>query len=400
DLLISTAADQIPITTGYVVKQWQENNRAYFHYKMDKEVMNWYAISSARYAVKQTTHRGIGIRFYYHPRHETNVSTMIESAKASLDYYIDNFGPYRYSQLKYAELPNFSYSFGATSYPNTIYSVEFRGFHMDQTNPENLNVAYLQVSHEIAHQWWADQLEPAIMAGYRFLTETLAEYSETSVYRQKYGMNGLKQYLSEMTNLYLRQRGFSSADEKPLYLAQDQSFVNYQKGVLAMHALRGLIGEEKINLALSRFINDNSYPKNPTSTELLDYFYQVADSADYQQIDDLFKRVVIYDIGIDSVETTRRGREQELNIKLSAEKIINTDNGQAIEALNEVIEIAIYSGDPRLESSQLLYLQKHRVSSKTSWIKLIVDQSASHVVIDPNYYKIERDRFNNVYKLN
>ena len=52
---VSTTPDQIAIAPGYLQKEWVQNGRRYFHYKMDAPIMNIYSIQSARYAVRRDT---------------------------------------------------------------------------------------------------------------------------------------------------------------------------------------------------------------------------------------------------------------------------------------------------------------------------------------------------------
>ena len=50
---VSTSKDQIAIAPGYLQKEWVENDRRYFHYKMDSKILNFYAFNSAKYEVKR-----------------------------------------------------------------------------------------------------------------------------------------------------------------------------------------------------------------------------------------------------------------------------------------------------------------------------------------------------------
>ena len=56
---VSTSPDQLAIAPGYLLKEWSENNRRYFHYKMDAPMCDFYSIISARYAVKRDTYHDI-----------------------------------------------------------------------------------------------------------------------------------------------------------------------------------------------------------------------------------------------------------------------------------------------------------------------------------------------------
>ncbi len=38
---VSTSVDQMAIAPGYLQKEWTENNRRYFHYKMDSPIFNF-----------------------------------------------------------------------------------------------------------------------------------------------------------------------------------------------------------------------------------------------------------------------------------------------------------------------------------------------------------------------
>ncbi len=49
---ISTSADQIAIAPGSLLKQWEQDGRRYFHYKVDHPSLNFYSFISARYAVE------------------------------------------------------------------------------------------------------------------------------------------------------------------------------------------------------------------------------------------------------------------------------------------------------------------------------------------------------------
>jgi len=55
---VSTEPDQIAISPGYLQREWTENGRRYFHYKMDAPILNFYAFQSARYAVKKDSWAG------------------------------------------------------------------------------------------------------------------------------------------------------------------------------------------------------------------------------------------------------------------------------------------------------------------------------------------------------
>jgi ABC-2 type transport system permease protein len=100
EAIISTHYDQIAIAPGYLERQWIEGDRAFFHYKMDAPIANYYAFLSAELEVVKTQHDGVAVEVYHHAGHEENVPRMIESIKDSLDYYSASFGPYQHRQAR------------------------------------------------------------------------------------------------------------------------------------------------------------------------------------------------------------------------------------------------------------------------------------------------------------
>src|SRR5205814_1032155 len=93
---VSTDADQIALAPGYLQREWTQDGRRYFHYKMDVPILNFYAFLSARYAVKKDVWRGadgreVPVEIYYHPGHDYNLDAMIAGVKDSLDYYTRAF---------------------------------------------------------------------------------------------------------------------------------------------------------------------------------------------------------------------------------------------------------------------------------------------------------------------
>lgn len=101
--VISTSADQIAIAPGSLVREWQENGRRYFKYKLDHQSMNFYSFMSARYEVAREEWNGIKLEVYYDKQHPWNVPRMMNSLKKSLGYYTQNFGPYYQKEARIIE---------------------------------------------------------------------------------------------------------------------------------------------------------------------------------------------------------------------------------------------------------------------------------------------------------
>ena len=73
---------------------------------MDSPILNIISIQSGRYAVKRAVWNGVAIEVFHHPVNTFNVERMVEGVKASLEYYIREFGPYQHRQVRIIEHPN------------------------------------------------------------------------------------------------------------------------------------------------------------------------------------------------------------------------------------------------------------------------------------------------------
>jgi len=101
-----------------------------------------------------------------------------------------------------------------------------------------------------------------------------------------------------------------SGVEPTLALVDNQDYIYYAKGAINMFALQEVIGEDKVNLALKRFIEDwntiDGTLKTKTNTyanskDLLGYFRDVTPDNFQHLITELFESIVDSKINQDTV---------------------------------------------------------------------------------------------------
>lgn len=306
EMIIGTSKEQTALVPGNLLKKWSENNRNYYHYKMDIPMINFYAIVSAIYEVKKETwfseqdsiSKPVNLEIYYHKEHDYNIDRMMMSMKASLSYYSKHFSPYQYQHLRIMEFPRFSKF--AQSFPGTIPFSESIGFVLDIDDKKDVDMAFYVTAHEIAHQWFAMQVEAANVKGQYFILETLSQYAAMMVLKQEYSEEKLLQFLEVQKEDYKDGKNRESVNEPSLALVENQDYVYYAKGAINMYKFQKAIGEKQVNKALKRFledwntidgklkINTNRYA---TSKDLLKYFREVTPAAHQQLIIDLFEKV-------------------------------------------------------------------------------------------------------------
>jgi hypothetical protein len=307
EIVIGTDKNQTAIAPGNLLKSWKENDRNYFHYKMEIQMINFYAIVSAQYEVKKDTwlptsgtiRKPVDLEIYYHKEHDYNLDRMMESMKASFDYYSTNFSPYQYKQMRILEFPR--YAEFAQSFPGTVPFSEAIGFMLDIDDETDVDMAFYVTAHELAHQWFGMQIEAANVKGQLMLLETLSQYAAIMVLKQKYSEEKVQQFLDIQKDKYLDGKRSEFKQEPALELVENQDYIYYAKGAINMYEFQKLIGEDKVNLALKRFISDwntldgklkMNTDRYATTKELLDYFRDVTPKHLQYNITELFESVV------------------------------------------------------------------------------------------------------------
>ncbi|MGH8445944.1 MAG: hypothetical protein ACREVL_11790 [Solimonas sp.] len=399
---VCTAADQLPVTSGYVQKDWTENGRHCIAYRMDTPMADIYSFVSARYAVRHDVWHGpngdVAIEIDYHPGHEYNVERMVESVQDSLGYFSAHFSPYQHHIARILEFPRYA-RFGAfaESFPNTVPFNEAIGFtaRIDAHDADDIDYPYFVTAHEIAHQWWAHQENPANVQGAEFITESLAEYSALMVLRQKYGDAHMRRFLKYELDRYLMGRGLEQKEEQPLLRADGAAYVHYQKGALTLYALQDAIGEAAMNDALSAFVRRWRFqgPPYATSRDLLAELRRVTPAQYQSLITDFFETITLYDSRATAAEARALGDGRyEITVHVTGRKIRadGAGNETAME-MDAPVDIGALDAD-----GKAAYLEKQRLKPGDNVFRFVVDHLPAKAGIDPLDKLIDRDAGDNV----
>ncbi|MFM2044790.1 MAG: hypothetical protein RLY86_3366 [Pseudomonadota bacterium] len=400
---VSTDPDQIAVAPGYLQREWEENGRRYFHYKMDAPILNFYSWLSARYTVARETWNGIDLAVYYHGPHGYNVPRMMEAMRKSLDYFTAAFGPYQHRQMRILEFP--AYANFAQSFPNTVPYSESIGFIADIRDPGDIDYVFYITAHEVAHQWWAHQVMGADVQGSTMLSEAFSQYSALMVLEREYGPDKMRRFLKYELDQYLRGRGGEDREERPLYRVENQQYIHYQKGSLAMYALKDYVGEEVVNRALARLVRETAYRHDPypTSRDFLRILREEAGPEHETLIQDLFEKIVLWDLEVadHTVEKMEDGRWKVI-LTLATSKLEADGKGQETRVpLDQRIDIGLFARDPADEeftAADVILLEKHRISGDAPVIELIVDREPRALGIDPYNKLIDRDSDDNIVR--
>lgn len=391
---VSTSGDQIALAPGYLQKSWKENGRNYFQYKMDRKMMPFFAYLSANWQVKKGDWHGIPIEIYYDRKHAYNVDRMISATQKSLDYYTAQFTPYQHKQVRILEFPNYA-SF-AQSFANTIPFSESIGFIADLRDKEDIDYVFYVTAHEMAHQWWGHQVTAANVQGSSMLIESLSQYSALMVMEKEYGRGQMRRFLRYELDRYLSSRGSEKIEELPLMRVENQQYIHYRKGSLVFYRLRDEIGEEALNRALKRFLQDKGYQESPftTSAELLGYIRAEAPADKQALITDLFEKIVFYDNRVLEAKAKRRADGQwDVTMKLHLAKMEADGKGkESARAYDEPVEIGVFARAKGAKEAdeKVLLLEKRKLSGDNPVLTVTVKDKPFEVGVDPYNKMIDR----------
>ncbi|WP_412985010.1 M1 family aminopeptidase [Pontimicrobium sp. IMCC45349] len=405
ETIVSTNKNQTAISSGDLIKAWAKDDRNYYHYKSNKKIVPMIGYFSAAYQTKKTNYKDIEIEQYYDAKQPFNINEIENSIKVTLDYCQENFGAYMFNHLRMVEVPSY-WSFGGFAHPGVISMVEDRLYLSDVRNPERFNVVAKRTIHEVAHQWWGHTLSSKPVAGGALLVEGLAKYTEAVVLEKTYGKGMLVELIDNARGRYFSGRSFSGSVEPPAYLVTNQSYISYGKSLNIMLALRDLIGETKVNAVLKSLTDKDraTHSFNITTIDFLNALYQVTTEEQQALINDWFKKVITYDVGIENASYKElTDGTFEITAKVSAKRFETLSNGESKEVnLNEAIKIGVFSSHPskvKKEESSLLYYQSNKFKNGITEIKIIVKDRPTHISIDPYGTRSDENLSDNTFSI-
>lgn len=389
ETVVSTSSEQMAMAPGDLLRSWERNGRRYFHYRMARPSLPFFAWQSGRWAVRETSWQGVAVKVFHDPKHAWNVDRMLAGATSALDYHARNVGPYPHKELRILEIPR--YHSHARSYPMTIPFSESLGFINDMRDREGVDHVFYVTAHEVAHQWWGDQVIAANVEGAGLITETLAEYTALMALRERDGDAAVARILRFDLDEYLRGRGAASTPEVPLARTGNEAWMQYRKGSLAMVRLQQAIGEAAVNSALRSLLADTRYRTAPFvgSAELLARLRQVTPPGKQALLAELFERVVVYDNRPRAATAGKRADGRwDVVVKLQLRKQeLDAEGKEVTRPYDEPVEIAV-EGEGGTTLHQVL-------PGAAPELRLTVDKRPAAVQVDPKGLLIDRDPADN-----
>jgi aminopeptidase N len=270
------------------------------------------------------------------------------------------------------------------------------GFIANLKDPDDIDMVYYVVAHEMAHQWWAHQLIGANMQGATLLSETLAQYSALMVMEKEYGRDQMRKFLKYEMDNYLRSRGRELLKERPLLKVDaNQGYVHYNKGSVVMYYLREMIGEDAVNRALRKVLERYAYQPAPypTSYALVDALQAETPPELQYLIQDLFYDITLFSNRTLTANAVKRADgKYDVTLQVEARKFKADEKGNEKEVpAKDWIEIGAFA-KPAKGKKYGATLHRERVLMKSGQCTytFTVDRAPEKAGIDPFMLLIDR----------
>jgi ABC-2 type transport system permease protein len=404
DITVTTDADQTPIAPGYTVSDTVANGRRTVHFRPDAPLNNFFSIQSARYAVQRDKWKDVDLAVYYHPEHAYNVQRMMEAMKLSLSMFSERFTPYQFRQARILEFP--AYADFAQSFANTIPYSENIGFISHHTDPEKVDLVTYVTAHEIAHQWWGHQLVPADQQGASMLVESFAQYSALLVMEKMYGREQVRRFTKYELDRYLRSRGGEVVEELPLARVEEQGYIHYRKGTLVMYWLREALGEDTVNHAMKKLLEQYAFKPAPypNTRDFIALLRAEAGSQHDPLITDLLEKITLLDVKVTDASATKRpDGKYEVTLQVEARKLYADGQGKETEApLDEPFEVGVFTAEPGkadFKADSVLRFERRPIKTGKQTITLVVEREPKFVGVDPYNKRIDRNSDDNLKRV-
>ncbi len=389
--VLGTQEDQVAVAPGMLRGTWTEGGRRYFHYSTDAIGGEW-SFFSARYAVcksewissddslnpqeESAAARRVAIRIYHDPRHTAHLDPMLRSIRASLDYYTKNFGPYRRGYLNVVERPGN----GTGMHAEAAMLSHGEGFTFWRPEDGSHDHPYAIVAHEMAHQW---TIPYANVEGAPVMSESLAWYYGMKAVEHSKGPEGLRQLFNYLWQPHPYAPIFRG---EPLLRGLDP-YMSYRKGPFALYTLSEYIGEEQVNGALRRLLENHRPVEAPLATTL-DLYRELRavtpDSLKYL-LYDLFEANTYWKFKTERATATPiKTGEWQVILEVETHKVVVDSAGVKTPVpMDEWIEVGVFAPAKGRERQEPLYLKKHRIRSGKQTIQVTVSGKPARAGIDP-----------------
>ncbi len=201
----------------------------------------------------------------------------------------------------------------------------------------------------------------------------------------------------------MRSRGGEILEELPLNRVENQSYIHYRKGSLVMYWLKEVVGEDVVNRALQRLLEEFAFKPAPypSSTDFIRLLREEAGPEHDSLITDLFERITLYDMrASDARYKQRADGKYEVTFKVHGRKLYADGEGKETESpLDEPFDVGAFTAEPGKKGytrDAVLLMERRQMKTGEQTITLVVDKPPKFVGVDPYNKRIDRNSDDNI----
>jgi hypothetical protein len=237
---------------------------------------------------------------------------------------------------------------------------------------------------------------PADVEGSQMLSESLSEYGALVVTDLQHGRAFTQKFLRAELEQYLRGRAGENKGERPLTRVDLQSYIWYQKGAIALFALRDLIGQEALHTALRAYLDEGRFagPPYATSLDLMRHINTATPDSLKYAIEDYFETITLWDVKTDRVSSTKLANgSYKVVLTATARKLRADSLGAESEIpMNDLVDVGVFgTAKAGTRIGEALSLRRVRVKAGTARYEFVVPVKPARAGIDPYNLLIDRN---------
>lgn len=269
-LHVKTKKPWRPVTSGREISLKEEGDSYVAESRCDTP-SRLVTVLAGKYVTHEATIDGLTIRVHGYAMAKKNVlENMPKLAAAIVKFYTGLLGPMPAKELDIVEVPE--YGFGISPPEMVLITTEAYRARRDDIAKYVSRGINARLAHEIAHQWFGNDVMP-MDAAENWLQESFAEYYSGLAME---ALAGKSKTIWSFENSLADWRDDDAicGDVAPIetadYLGGDRAFMErrcllYMRGPLVLHMLRTMVGDERFNHAVRSFIEEAHH--GPATTD-------------------------------------------------------------------------------------------------------------------------------------
>lgn len=277
ETIISVPQGYQGIAAGKLQRQWQKQDRQYFHYLTSAAVRNLPAVIAVPWQPQRALQNDISLEMYS-PYYNEATDLSLQAMQHTLHWFSTQIGSYPGDALRLVIMPDI----GPTGYalPQLVLINHRVGLRAFAEPDAGFSQVYRRAVHEVAHQWFGHGIGNGVPGDGVFLVESLAKYAELVLIEQHFGVDAMQALLEFEQQRYRRAKAGSRAEQDSLIDAEE-SFDQYSRATLVFARLRAELGDKQITAALRQLWLKHRYPNTPASS--MDFVRQLKLASPQQQ---------------------------------------------------------------------------------------------------------------------